>query len=190
MRTLMMFYPLVAVMSLVAVAAESSLKSGLQPGEEPGPFTVEKVAGAKDDNVSDGEHLCYRCMLGNKPVVMVFARHADAKLAALVKELDKKVAANSDKKLSSFLNLLGKDSATLKAEGKKFASQNKIENVAIVVPEENENGPKSYQINPDADVTVLIYRNLSVAANHSFAAGKLDKAAVDSVLADMNKILQ
>lgn len=117
-------------------------------------------------------------------------RKADANLASLATELDKKIAANSDKKLSSFVNLLGKDPGALKSQAKDFATKNKLENVAIVVPEENENGPADYQINPAADVTVLIYRNGKVAANHAVSAGKLDKAEVDKILADTKKILE
>jgi hypothetical protein len=171
-----------------AIAAE--LKSGPQPGEDVGAFQVEKIAGAVNDNVDAGKHLCYRCMLGGKPVVMVFARKADSNLAMLLKELDKKVAANSDKKLSSFVNLLGKDADALKAEGKELASKNKLENVAVVVPEENENGPEDYKISPDADVTVLIYRNNKVAANHAVSAGKLDQKEVARILDDTKKILE
>ncbi len=81
-----MFCALAFAGSLVAQAAE--LKSGPQVGDMVGAFYVEKVAGAVNDNVSVGKQLCYRCMLGNKPVVMVFARKADKNLASLVKELE------------------------------------------------------------------------------------------------------
>lgn len=182
---------LVAALALVTAGVQAAeLKSGPQPGDDVGAFQVEKVAGAVNDNVESGKHLCYRCMLGSKPVVMVFARKADANLASLATELDKKITANSDKKLSSFVNLLGKDPGALKSQAKDFATKNKLENVAIVVPEENENGPADYQINPAADVTVLIYRNGKVAANHAVSAGKLDKAEVDKILADTKKILE
>lgn len=182
---------LAAALALTTAGVNAAeLKSGPQPGDDVGAFQVEKVAGAVNDNVEPGKHLCYRCMLGSKPVVMVFARKADANLASLATQLDKKVADNSDKKLSSFVNLLGKDSDALKSSAKDFATKNKLENIAVVVPEENENGPADYQINPAADVTVLIYRNGKVAANHAVPAGKLDKAEVDKILADTKKILE
>jgi hypothetical protein len=182
---------LAVVLSLAAgsvLAAE--LKSGPQPGDDVGAFQVEKVAGAVNDNVEPGKHLCYRCMLGSKPVVMVFARKADANLASLATQLDKKVADNSSKKLSSFVNLLGKDPAALKSTAKEFATKNKLENVALVVPEDNENGPSDYQISPNAEVTVLIYRNGKVEATHAVAPGKLDKAEIDKILADTKLILE
>lgn len=182
---------LAAAFALASAGVNAAeLKSGPQPGDDVGAFQVEKVAGAVNDNVEVGQHLCYRCMLGSKPVVMIFARKADANLASLATQLDKKVADNSDKKLSSFVNLLGKDSDALKTTAKDFAAKNKLENIALVVPDDNENGPAEYQINPAADVTVLIYRNGKVAANHAVPAGKLDKQEVDKILADTKKILE
>jgi hypothetical protein len=129
-------------------------------------------------------------MLGKKPTVMVFARKADANLAALAKELDKHVAKNSDQKLSSFINLIGGDPAELKTEAKDFAAKNELENVALVVPDDVANGPEEFKINPDAEVTVTIYRDGKVEASHAIPAGKLNKAEIDSIIKDTGKILK
>ena len=114
-----------AAMLLAGITAvrAAELKSGLQPGDLVGAFDVEKCGGAVNDGKEVGANFCYRCMLGNKPVVMVFARKADKSLATLVKELDKHVAKNSDQKLSSFVNLLGKDPAELKSHGQGIRRQ-------------------------------------------------------------------
>ena len=180
----------VAALLLATTLSAAELKSGLQEGESLGAFTVEKCAGAVNDNVEVGKNLCYRCMLGNKPVVMVWARKSDKSLADLVKQLDKKVAENSDQKLSSFVNLIGDDADKLKSDAKELAEKNKVENVAIVVPEDHKNGPEEYKINPEAEITVLIYREGKVAANHAVAAGKLDKKEIESIVADTSKILK
>jgi hypothetical protein len=173
---------------ITAVRA-AELTSGLQPGDLVGAFDVEKCGGAVNDGKEVGANFCYRCMLGNKPVVMVFARKADKSLASLVKELDKHVAKNSDQKLSSFVNLLGKDPAELKTVAKDFAAKNQVENVALVVPQDNENGPEEFKINPAAEVTVTIYRNGKVAASHALAPGGLTDAEIKSIIADTAKIL-
>src|SRR5262245_14456123 len=99
----------------VTVVRAAELKSGLQPGASVPAFDVEKCSGAVNDGKSVGDNFCYRCMLGNKPVVMVWARTPDASLAKLVKALDAACEKNADQKLSSFVNLLGKDSDALKA---------------------------------------------------------------------------
>ena len=129
-------------------------------------------------------------MLGNKPVVMVFSRKADKSLASLVKELDKTVASNADQKLSSFVNLIGDKPDTLKSSAKEFAAKNKVENVALVVPHENENGPAEFNISPQAEVTVTIYRNGKVVASHAVGSGGLDSSEIQSIIADTGKILK
>jgi len=181
-----------AVMLLAGatVVGAADLKSGLQPGDLVGAFDVEKCGGAVNDGKEVGANFCYRCMLGNKPVVMVFARKADSSLAELARELDKHVAKNADQKLSSFVNLIGKNSDELKAAAKEFAAKNKLENVALVVPQENENGPADFNINPDAEVTVTIYRNGKVQASHAVGAGGLSQDEIKNIIADTGKILK
>lgn len=191
MKAVRLFGLATAAVALVGVSrADEALKSGLQVGEELPAYYVVKAAGAPNDGVEEGSDLCYRCKLGNRPVVMVFARKNDEKLATLVKELDKVVAKNSDKKMASFVNLLGKDKEALNSEAKKLIEKSKAENVAVVVPVDNEKGPEAYKINPDADVTVLIYKNGTVEANHALPAGKLSEKEVKKIIEDTSKILQ
>ncbi len=185
-------FSLAVAIALVAVGTlrAAELTSGLQPGDLVGAFNVEKCGGAVNDGREVGANFCYRCMLGNKPVVMVFARKADDKLSALAKQLDKHVAKNSDQRLSSFINLLGSDPAELKGEAKAFAAKNQLENVALVVPDDNENGPEEFQINPEAEVTVTIYRNGKVAATHALGPGELTDSEIQSIIKDTGKILK
>jgi hypothetical protein len=170
------------------VASAEELKSGLQKGEGIGAFTVEKCGGAGDDGVAVGTNLCYRCKLGGRPMVMVFARTADDKLASLVAELDKTVAANKDKKLASFVNFLGSDADELKAKVAKFEKSAKAGSVALVIPDDQPNGPKGYKINESADVTVILAKDGKVIANHAVKSGGLDKDAVKKIVADAEKL--
>ena len=180
----------VALLAAFATVRAAELKSGLQPGDLVGAFDVEKCGGAVNDGKEVGSNFCYRCMLGNKPVVMVFARKADKSLASLVKELDKHVAKNADQKLSSFVNLIGANPDELKAAAKQFAAKNQVENVALVVPQENENGPAEFNVSPAAEFTVTIYRNGKVAASHAVGEGGLDDAEIKAIIADTAKILK
>ncbi len=181
---------LALLLALVSHATAAEIKSGLQPGDLVGAFDVEKCGGAVNDGKEVGTNFCYRCMLGNKPVVMVFARKADDSLASLSKQLDKHLAKNADQKLSSFVNLIGKDPAALKAAAKEFAAKNQLENVALVVPQDNENGPQEFNINPEAEVTVTIYRGGKVAASHAVGPGGLTDKEIQSIIADTAKILK
>jgi len=171
------------------IAHAESLKSGPQVGDEVGAFDVVKVAGATDDGVKVGDELCYRCKLGARPTVMVFARKADAALAKLVKELDTVVAHNKDKKFSSFVTLLGADADKLKADGEKVVSDSKAENVAVVVAKDHNDGPADYKIDPKAEVTVLIYREGKVEANHALSEGGLTDSEIKKIIADTSKII-
>ena len=71
-----------------ASLATAEVTSGPQVGDSVGAFTVTKVAGNPDDGFAVGRSGCYRCKTGSKPVVMVFARSADEKLAKLLKKID------------------------------------------------------------------------------------------------------
>jgi hypothetical protein len=121
---------------------------------------------------------------------MVFSRKSDAALTSLVKQLDEAISKHADKKLSSFVNLLGDDREALESQAKQLAEKNKLENVPVVVPVEFEDGPKNFGINPRAEVTVLLYSGLKVVSNHAFAPGKFDEKGVKAVMADVPKILE
>jgi len=177
----------VALVASVAVAAE--LKSGLEPGKLVGPFDVVKCAGP-DDNVKVGSELCYRCKYGARPMVMVFSRSTDDKVAELVKKLDGAVAANSSKQLAAFVNLLGSDRDALEAKAKEFSASTKVANVPLVVPVEFENGPADYGLNPAAEVTIIVAKGGKVTANHGFGKGALDDAAIAAVLKDAEALVQ
>ena len=189
MRPFLMLTFAAVLAGMTSYGLAGDLTSGLAPGEEVDAFDVEKCAGAVNDGKEIGANFCYRCALGNKPVVVVFARKADASLAKLVRKLEESIAAHKEQELSSFVNLLGPNAEELKATAKKFGANNKVEYVALVVPQDNENGPPEYKINPEAEVTVMLYRQGKVEANHSFAAGKLDEQGIASIIKDTSKIL-
>jgi hypothetical protein len=180
----------VAAMAFAGVARAEELKSGLQPGEGIGAFDVEKCGGAADDGVKVGQKLCYRCKLGARPMVMVFSRKADDKLAKLVAALDKTVTDKADTKLAAFVSLIGDDAAELKAAAQKFEKTHKAGKIALVVPEDQPNGPEGYKISKDADVTVIIAKEGKVAANHAIAAGGLNEKAIKAIIADANKLVE
>jgi hypothetical protein len=171
-------------------ANAAELKSGPQKGEEVGAFEVVKVAGNAHDGVKVGEELCYRCKLGNRPVVMVFARKTDKNLAKLVKELDKVVAKNQEeKKMGAFVNLIGTKDEEAKKAAEKLVKDTEAANIAVVVPKDQPNGPESYKIDPKADVTVLIYVKGEVAANHALTSAALDDKVTKQIIEDTSKIL-
>ena len=167
------------------------LKSGPQPGDMLGAFEVTKVAGAPDDGVKVGQDLCYRCKMGNRPMVMVFSRKPDRALARLVTKLDAVVAKNKPAhNMGSFVSLVGDQPETLASAGKEIIDETKAQNVAVVVPKDQPNGPEDYKLNPAAETTVLIYVKGKVVANHALPAGVLNDETAEHILADTAKILK
>lgn len=120
---------------------------------------------------------------------MVFARKSDAALASLVKKLDELIVTHKGAKLQAFVNLVGEDREALEAEAKKIAADNKVKNVALVVPLEFENGPENFGVSPDAETTVMLYSGLDVKVNYALAAGKLEDK-IEAILKDLPKILE
>jgi hypothetical protein len=190
MKVLTSIFCTALMLASASFAAGAELKSGVQPGDSIGAFDVVKCAGASDDGVDTGAKLCYRCKYGGRPMVMVFTRKADEKVAGLVKKLDSAVTHNSDAKLAAFVNLLGDNQESLEAEAKKFGAKTKANNVPIVVPVEYENGPDNYGLNPKAEVTVILAVKGSVVANHALSKGELNDKAIESILADVPKLLK
>lgn len=189
MKVLTSLAAAIAMAVSMSAASAAELKSGPQAGEDVGAYYVTKVAGNPTDGVEVGKALCYRCKMGKRPVVMIFARKADENLATLVKELDKVVASNADKKAASFVNMLGGEADALKPTAEKFIADTGVKNIAVVVPNDFENGPTDYKISPEAEVTVLIYKEGKVTKNHALAAGALNKEAVKQIIADTATIL-
>lgn len=167
--------------SLVMAANKEELTSGPEPGEGVGAFDVTKCAGNANDGVAIGEELCYRCKMGSRPVVMIFARESDKELAKLVKELDKAVVKHEDAKLVTFVNLLGKDQKALSQKAKDFIKETKVENVAVVVPMDQEGTEEQFHINKDAQVTVVLYNKNTVKASHALN-GEVTAKIVDQIV--------
>lgn len=175
-----------ALIAGVAVAADSAT-SGLKQGDPIGAFYVTKVAGAEDDRVKVGEELCYRCKYGNHPMVMVFTRKSGEKVTQLVNQLDKAVAKHSDSQLRAFVTVIGEDQATLKSSAKEIATSAESKKVPVTVATDNENGPASYRLNPEAEVTVLVAEGGQLVASHAFKADAVDSAAV---MKEIEQLLQ
>ncbi|MCA9134154.1 MAG: hypothetical protein KDA45_13395 [Planctomycetales bacterium] len=178
---------LAAAVLCPSAATAEELKSGLEKGKGIGPFYVTKTAGAEDDGVAEGQNLCYRCKNGARPQVMVFTRSTDQKVVSLVQKLDEQLQKNEEAQLRAFVNMLGTSKDAAESDVKKLAVASKAKNVPFVVPNEFENGPEDYGINPKAEITIIIANEAKVVSNHAAASAKdLD---LNAVLGDLKKML-
>jgi hypothetical protein len=168
---------------VAGVNAGGSLKSGPQAGQEvPGPFHPLNVTGA-----SAGKKACLYCANGGNPVAVVFAREATPAVAKLLKSLDEATVKNAKAEMGSYA-VFCNDKDGLDKTLEKLASEQKLTKLVLSI--DNPAGPKSYNIAKDADVTVLLYTEFEVKANHSFRKGELNDGAITKIVSDLNKIVK
>ena len=172
----------VALAAGFAVAAE--IKSGPQPGDKlPGPFAPLNVTGEEA-----GQKQCLVCKNGANPVVMVFARCADCpQTQKLIKAVDAATAKHSGCEMGSFVVVLTDDEEKAGTALKDFAAKEKL--AKVVLSTDSPAGPPKYKLNKDADVTVVLYTKHMVKANHTFSKGELKDKDIESVVADVAKIV-
>ena len=172
----------VATLGGAVVAAD--LKSGPQAGEKvPGPFHPLNINGEEA-----GKKACLYCKAGDSPVVAIFARSADdATLQKLIAAVETATAKNAKAELNSFV-VFCSDSDKLEAKLKDLAEKAKLKNVVLSI--ESAEGPEKYNISKDADVTVVLYKERVVVANHTFGKGKLTEKEIEKVNADIETLVK
>ena len=168
--------------TVVSFAGAAEITSGPQAGEKvPGPFAPLNITGE-----SAGQKNCLYCANGDNPVAVVFARNADCPMTQkLITELDAATAKNSGCQMGSYVVFLS-DEESMEAKLKEFAKDAGLKNIVLSI--DTPTGPAKYNINKDADVTVLLYTERTTKANHSYKKGELDAAAIKTVVADVSKI--
>jgi len=160
----------------------AGLKSGPQVDDKvPGPFHPLNINGE-----SAGKKNCLYCENGPRPVAMVFAREVSPETTKLIKALDACTTKNKGE-MGSFVVFLGK-SEDLEKKLKTLVKEANIQSTILAI--DNPAGPEGYGVSRDADVTVVLYREFKVKANHAFKKGELKDSSIKAVVADLPKILK
>jgi hypothetical protein len=158
------------------VSAAEPLTSGTPVGKRPGPYSFLVATGPQR-----GQQTCYICEQheDNKPAAVIFARSTSDSLGKLITKLDAAALAHKDSGCKVWMTLVV-DKADLEALA-KWAQKQGIKS-APVGAFEDADGPPSYKIHKDADVTVILFNKQKVFANFAFRAGELDDKAIEKVL--------
>jgi hypothetical protein len=173
---------LAAALVVTGSALAASVKSGPQVGDDlAGPFHPLNINGPQA-----GKKFCLYCTNGSNPVAMVFARECSPTLEKLIKKIDACTAENKDCKMGSFVVFCSNEEG-LETKLKKVAKDNNIKNCVLSI--DNPAGPKGYNVAKDADVTVVLYVDRNVKANHSFKKDELKEKNIETIVADIKKIL-
>ena len=177
------FIAMVAVAVVHNIGSAADVKSGPQVGEK--ILSVFHPLNCNGEH--QGERYCLICKNGSNPVAMIFARQINPELTKLIKRIDQATGNNKERRMGSFVVFLG-DSEKLEAEVKELATREKVQQCILAI--DNPEGPKDFDIGPDAEVTVVLYAKLTVKANHAFKKGELNDKAIDAILADLSRMLK
>lgn len=170
--------------ALVALgAADKPCVSGPKVGQRPGPYSFVICTGEQR-----GKSHCYICETADRPAVIVFARTMSDPLAKLVAGLDKALAQHKKAELRAWVTLLHEDHSAIDADVLKWAKKHGVKAVPVGVFEDTD-GPPSYKISRDADVTVLMAVKQKVVVNRAFRAKELTGEKVAGLLKQLPKIV-
>ena len=173
----------IAVLGLATVShAAEGVKSGLQSGAK--VLTTFEPLNLNGPHA--GEPYCLICENGLAPVAMVFAREASEPVLKLLRKLDEACVKHTDQELGAFAVFLSEDDALRE----KLAAGDKQQRLKrLTLSTYSPSGPDGFAIAPDAEVTVVLYTEHEVKANHAFRRGELSDAAITGIVNDLPKIL-
>ena len=121
--------------------------------------------------------------------MIVFARAGDKlnNISELAKQLDE--WSSAEKKHRAFVAVLGDSIDSAKEAATNLSDSLELKTVPIVVPNEVKNGPETYELTSDQQVTALIVKRGRVKAvvqdTGDKDASALAKSIMDSVTAEL-----
>jgi hypothetical protein len=177
---------LAASVLVASTAVAASLVSGPQVDSKvPGAFEPFNVTGD-----SAGQKNCLVCQNGENPVVMIFAKQVTPEVTRLIKRVDQVTGKHKDAEMGSFVVFVSSDKG-LESQLKDMARDQELKNIVLAIWNDSDQpaGPKKYRVNPDADVTVVLYTDLMVKANHAYGKGDLTDKDIDAITGEVAKIL-
>ena len=117
---------------------------------------------------------------------MIFAREISDGLTSLVKKLDEATASNRSCSMGSFI-VFCSDEEGLEQKLKDLAKKEGLKKIVLTI--DNPSGPRGYDVNKEADVTVVLYNQKTVKANYAFKKGQLKDKDIETIVTDVSKIL-
>jgi hypothetical protein len=117
---------------------------------------------------------------------MIWARDLGEPLVRLIAKLDAAAVRHAGREMGSFVVFIG-DEDQLQPRLKKVADDEKLKKLVLAISLPPV--PAEYKLSPEAEVTVMLYSEHEVRANHAFRKGELTDAAIEKILADLPKIV-
>lgn len=183
MKKLSLVLCMLCVLGGQTLAADPPCISGLTLGQRPGPYTFVQSTGP-----NRGQLHCHICENADRPAIVVFARQLSDPLGKLVGRIDKAVRDNEAAKLNGWVTFLAADQSAVDAKVVDWGKQHAVSTIPLGVFED-VNGPPSYRLARDADVTVLLFVNRKVVANFAARAGELNDERINDIMKALPLIL-
>lgn len=176
---------LALVLTLSVSHAADPCESGVPVGKRPGPYSFLVATGPQR-----GQQTCYICEQHEKdrPAAVVFARTLSDPLAKLLGKLEAAGAiAGKDAGYKVWCTQLA-EKADLDALA-KWAQKQGLKGVPVGAYEDAD-GPPSYKLNKEADVTIMLFTKQKVVANFALRAGELTDKQIDEVTRAVPKLFE
>lgn len=163
-------------------AADAPCASGPKAGQRPGPYSFVLCTGEQR-----GKSHCFVCETADRPAVIVFARELSDPLGKLAAGLDKAILDNKKADLRAWVTLLHEDQSKIDDAVLRWAKKHAVKATPVGVFEDVE-GPPSYRLHKDAEVTVLLAVKQKVVLNFALRANEFGDAKVKEILDAVPKI--
>ncbi|HEV3117346.1 MAG TPA: hypothetical protein VGY58_09850 [Gemmataceae bacterium] len=180
---LVLFFLLSLVSGRSRLGASESCRSGLQPGQKPGPYAFVLSTGPQR-----GVSHCYICETAERPAIVVFARELSDPLAKLAQKIDKALIEHKKSELRGWVTFLNNDQLSFDPKIVQWAQKHAIRSLPLGTFEDAD-GPPSYHLARDADVTVLLFVKEKVVANFAFRKGELNDGLIAEVIKALPRVL-
>jgi hypothetical protein len=182
----------IAALLLVAAGPQekgkpAAQKGGLKAGDElPGPFQPYNVNGR-----FKGRFHCLVCQHGLNPTAAVFVRGTgDLGVSALLQALEAAVKTKKNEKarLGAFAiftdeqvpDVVSNDDTREDTAKKLEDTAAKLDRVTVAL--ESKSNLEKYRLNPDVEVTLILYDKLKIVDVQTVPKGKLTKESVPTVV--------
>jgi len=173
---------LLGFLLVCSATAAAPCVSGPRVGQRPGPYSFVLCTGE-----NRGKSHCYICETADRPAVIVFARTFGDPLGKLTAGLDKALGEYSKNELRVWVTILHDDQSKIDADVLGWAKKHGVRSVPIGVFEDVD-GPPSYRLHRDADVTVLLAVKQKVVVNHAFRASELTDQKIAEIVREIPRI--
>src|SRR5262249_54070087 len=104
-------------------------------------------------------------------------------------QLDKAVPEHKAADLRAWVTFLSDDQPKLDPELVRWSQKHGLKAIPVGVFEDRD-GPPSYRLSQQADITVLLFVKRKVVANFAFPSGELNDAAIGEVIKALSQIVQ